>query len=111
MKNECKEKAPLKFVGLRSKMYCMLVDKDCMKKTVEGIKNSYRTNVCVRKYRDVLRARNMTHAAFRNIRSVLHTLETVQWYKNCLLPYDDKRYVLDNDVNALAYGHCSLRNE
>lgn len=62
-------------------------------------------------YRDVSHAQNNIYATFRNMHSVLHTLETVKLYEICLSPYDEKRYALNDGVNSLVYGHCSLRNE
>src|SRR5664279_3604819 len=40
-KDECDGKAPVSFVGLRSKMYSLLVGKDDEKKTAKGMKRSF----------------------------------------------------------------------
>ena len=39
------------------------------------------------------------------IRSFGHQLYTVKLNKTSLSPYDDKRYILDNGCDTLAYGH------
>ena len=39
------------------------------------------------------------------IRSFGHQLYTVKLNKTSLCPYDDKRYILANGCDTLAYGH------
>ena len=41
----------------------------------------------------------------RTIRSDRHTLNTVQSNRIALTAYDDKRYILDDGIHTLAYGH------
>ena len=41
-------------------------------------------------------------------RSTNHVLQTVEMTKLCLCAFDDKRYILDDGVHTLAYGHYSL---
>ena len=42
------------------------------------------------------------------VRSRAHKLETVKCCKVALSPYDDKRYVLDDGMATLAYGHVRI---
>ena len=59
---------------------------------------------------DVLRnATKTTIAKFRIFRSTNHVVNTVEMNKLCLCAFDDKRYILDDGVHMLAYGHYSLR--
>ena len=44
------------------------------------------------------------------IQSKLHGLGTYDVYKISLSCFDDKRYVLDDSVNTLAYFHKNIRN-
>ena len=43
------------------------------------------------------------------LRSDHHTLYTMRVNKQALSPYDDKRYILDNGHDTLAYGHYRIR--
>jgi hypothetical protein len=49
-------------------------------------------------------------ANMRQIRSEKHQLYTVNINKIGLSPYDDKRYILEDGVETLAYGHYSIDN-
>jgi hypothetical protein len=110
MKDECFSKPPLEFVGLRSKMYSLfLYDPKLVKRTAKGIKKKYvKKNVLHDMYLRTLRERKIEHAKYRLFRSRAHKLETVKCCKVALSPYDDKRYVLDDGMATLAYGHVRI---
>ena len=40
------------------------------------------------------------------IRSDHHQISSYQINKTSLSCYDDKRYILDDGITSLAYGHC-----
>ena len=110
MKDECAGKPALEFVGLRAKMYSLLLNNDASdesaKMTAKGIKRSYVSkHVRHAMYRETLHSRKSTYASFRNFRTQCHKLETVNFNKVCLSAYDDKRYILDDGISTLAYGH------
>ena len=46
---------------------------------------------------------------FVNFRSKAHKIETVNFHRTCLSAYNDKRFVLDDGITTLAYGHYSMR--
>jgi hypothetical protein len=105
-KDECSGQSPLSFVGLRSKMYSLLVDDDHAKMTAKGVKRRYvEKHVKFEMYLDALRNKTTTYAEFLNFKSTAHNIETVHFYKKCLSAYDDKRYVLDDGESTLAFGH------
>jgi hypothetical protein len=112
MKDECFGEPAVEFVGLRSKMYSLLVDrKKPSKMTAKGIKRNYvKKHVRHEMYLNTLLERTCTHAQFMNFRTRRHRIETVQFYKKCLAAYDDKRYVQDDGIRTLAYGHYSLKS-
>ncbi len=117
MKDECNGKPPLEFVGLRAKMYSLLLhassdDNERAKMTAKGIKKSFvRHHVRHRMYVDALLTKQSTSANFLNFRSTKHKIETVHFYKKCLSAYDDKRFVLNDGVSTLAYGHYRIHKE
>jgi hypothetical protein len=110
-KDECGSDAALEFVGLRSKMYSLLVKKDKpSKRTAKGVKRRFvEKHVRHDMYLHTLRSRKGTRANFVNFRSLVHTVQSINFDRVCLSAYDDKRYVLDDGITTLAYGHYSLR--
>ena len=74
MKDETAGKPIKEFVGLRSKMYSLLVDGK-EKKTAKGIKKCVvRKDLCHSAYRDVLLNEAVTRATMNLIRSELHKM-------------------------------------
>jgi hypothetical protein len=59
-------------------------------------------------YLRTLRERKIEHAKYRLFRSRAHKLEMVKCCEVALSPYDDKRYVLDDGMATLAYGHVRI---
>jgi hypothetical protein len=109
-KDETNGKPPVEFVGLRAKMYSLLVSKnEPPKMTAKGIKKGFiRQNVRHEMFLDTLRNKTTTTARFNSIRSKNHTLRTVEVNKACLSAYDDKRYILEDGMSTLAYGHYKI---
>ena len=111
MKSETGSTSPREFVGLRSKMYFLSCGGDVSHKKIKGIKKCYvKKNVHHESFLRVLNntVRN-TRAKFRLFRSTNHVINTIEMNKLCLSAFDDKRYVLDNGIDTLAYGHHSIR--
>ena len=112
MKSETGSLHPLQFVGLRPKMYSLLVPEIDLKKvkmTAKGVKKSYvKQNLKHNDYLETLETGDFTTAEFNIIRSVNHVVQTARINKKCLAAFDDKRYVLSDCVHTLAYGHYSI---
>jgi len=109
MKSETGSIPPLEFVGLRAKMYSLSSGNESKKK-VKGIKKNYvKKNVRHESFLNVLQnTSSITQAKFWMFKSTNHILNTVEMTKVCLSAFDDKRYILDDGVTTLAYGHHSL---
>ena len=106
-KDECNGTAPLEFVGLRSKMYSLLVSRKQTKITAKGVKKSYvKKHLTHNMFLHTLNNKTCTMAKYMSFRSTNHTIRTIQNFKICLSSYDDKRYIQSDGVNSLAYGHC-----
>ena len=109
-KDECGGRQPLEFVGLRAKMYSLLMPSGTQKATAKGIKQAYaKKHLLHKRYYECLMEHVKTKASYFDIRSSNHKLQTMLIEKDALNPFDDKRYLLDYGVDTLAYGHCRLR--
>jgi len=112
-KSETGSIAPKEFVGLRAKMYSLHVPSCPSKsqKKAKGIQKHFvKKSVRHSQFLEVLRhAEQTTSCKFRVFRSTNHVVNTVQVTKKCLCAFDDKRYILQDGIHTLAYGHYSLR--
>lgn len=59
-------------------------------------------------YADGLRNNSMITKKQKTFRTKLHKMCTIEQSKTSLSPYDDKRYVLPDKIETLAYGHYGL---
>jgi len=111
MKSETSSLPPLEFVGLRAKMYSLSCGKKSQNK-VKGIKKNYvKKHVRHQSFLKVIyNPKLTTDATFRLFQSRNHEVRTVEINKVCLSAFDDKRYILDDGVTTLAYGHQQIRN-
>ena len=108
-KDELNGIAALEFVGLRAKMYSLLLPNNKSQNTAKGIPKPFvRKHITHEHYRDCLEKEITTTATFQTIRSFVHELKTIQITKKALSAYDDKRYLLGSGGASLAYGHVLI---
>ena len=109
MKDEAAGVPITEFVGLRSKMYSYIKENGSGGKTAKGIKkNVIKKDVKHENYKEVLMKQQQLHHKMKTIRSVKHKLSSYEINKVSLSCFDDKRYILDNGINSLAYGHYKI---
>ena len=101
MKDEYGGKSILKFVGLKSKMYSILDESNNEKITTKGHNGFIEFQV----FYDTLFNKKFLRHTMRRIGSKNHNLGIYQTNKRSLSYFDDKRYILKNGINTLAYGH------
>jgi hypothetical protein len=107
-KDETNAIPPLEFVGLRSKMYSLLLPGNKEKKTAKGIKKSYVSKrIRHDDYRNCVFKELPTTSNFFAIRSTNHELHTLEITKAALSPFDDKRFLV-NSTDSYAYGHVNI---
>jgi len=71
-----------------------------------GIKKSYvKKKVRHDQFLAVLKTFKSTPSTSRTFQSKNHVLRTVEINKTCLNAFNDKRYILEDGVGSLAYGH------
>ena len=110
-KDEAAGKVIKEFVGLRAKLYSYKMDEGKENKRCKGIKKAvveksithedYKT--CLETGKEQLRRQNI-------IRSYEHVLYTEEVNKVALSAADDKRYLLKDSFNTLAWGHYKIRD-
>ena len=108
-KDEAKGSIITKFVGLRSKMYAWRT-RAKIKKILKGIKRSVVSNkITFENYESALFDKKIFNCTQNSIRSKLHRVYSVKEKKDTLNPYDEKRYILQDNINTLSWGHYSIK--
>ena len=110
-KDEAAGKNITEFVGLRAKLYSYKMEEGKENKKCKGIKKAvveksithedYKT--CLKTGKEQLRRQNI-------IRSYEHTLYTEEINKVALSAADDKRYLLKDSFDTLAWGHYKIKD-
>ena len=110
MKDEAAGQIITEFVGLRSKMYSYIKDNMKEERTAKGIKkNVIKKKLKHENYKDVLLNSKQLRHSMKSIRSKQHEIGSFEINKISLSVFDDKRYILNNGINSLAYGHYKIR--
>ena len=121
MKDELDGNILLEFVGLRAKAYAfqkiiMFPSKDDKEegdiieiKKLKGItKWVVKKNISFHDYKSCI-FNKLTHVKdVVSLRSYLHEIRTISTRKVAMTPYDDKRYLQEDGVTSLPYGHKNI---
>ena len=92
------------FVGTKSKMYSILDVNSCEKSIYKGHNFSIRND----EFMDVLFNKKVIRHIMKRIKSFGHTMYTYESNKTSLSAFDDKRYILDDGIHTLQYGHKDI---
>ena len=112
LKSEYGNKHVNEFVGLKSKLYSILYDNDKNKSTAKGLQKSVlKKYIKHQHYCDVIEKNNVYSTKMTRIQSKNHQLETVELEKTIFTAFDDKRYILDDGIHTLPFGHYSVTNK
>ena len=111
MKDEAAGKIIKEFVGLRAKLYSFVMDDGEENKRCKGIKKQVVENsithedykTCLLTGKEQLRKQNI-------IRSYEHEVYTEEVNKVALSAGDDKRYILEDGIHTLAWGHYKIKD-
>ena len=104
MKDEYGGKSILKFLGVKSKMHSILDESSNEMITSKGHNGFIEF---LEFYNTLLRKKILRHTMGR-IGTKNHNLGTYETNKRSLSCFDDKRYILKNGTNTLAYGHKDI---
>ena len=115
MKDEAKGQPVVEFIGLRPKMYSYLTldvatgtENISEKHTAKGISAATSARLRHEDYKRQLLEPARNTLINRRIGAELHELHTIEQIKSGLSSYDDKRYILADNIHTLAYGHKDL---
>ena len=107
-KDEANGKPIIEFCGLRSKMYSFLTESK-VKCTAKGIQRNKIKTLTMEKYKSAIFGNSKDELqqsiSFNSIRQTNHQLNTVRITKTSLSGIDNKRYILEDNVNTRALGH------
>ena len=104
MKDELSGKVISEFIGLKSKMYSLISVDNEEKIRAKGVNKRLKHSEFV----DALFNKKVIRHNMKRIQSKLHRLGTYDVFKISLFSFDDKRYVLDDGINTLAYFHKDI---
>ena len=108
-KDESAGIAITEFVGLKSKMYSYLKSDDKCGKTAKGVKkNIIKNHIKHEDYKNVLFKNEQMQHKMKTIRSERHHIGSYEINKISLSCFDDKRYIAENGIKSLAYGHYAI---
>ena len=106
MKDECAGRPIAEYVGLRSKMYSILEASGGNIKKAKGVKKAVvRKHIRHEQYREALIAKKTFRHGMDVLRSERHRIYGQHLNKVSLSPFDSKRWIAENGVDTLAYGH------
>ena len=108
MKNEMKDEmggdAIEEFVGLKPKMYSILVGDSSESKKAKGVNKSVVAKISYNECEDVFLNKKCVRHSMNRIQSKNHSTGTYEISKIYLFCFDDKIYVLNNEIDALVLG-------
>ena len=105
MKDEFNGNKTDEFVGLKSKMYS-LISNDWEVKKAKGVNLKLK----YKEYVDVLFNKKVLRHKMKRILSEKHNIGSYVINNVSLSCYDHKRFILNDGINSLAYGHKKIVN-
>lgn len=109
MKDEVCGKCMTEFVGIRSKMYSIRINGIDKVKKAKGVKkNVINKKIHFLDYYNCMKDHCIITEKQNTILSKLHNVFSIERSKIVLNPFDDKRFILENKIDTLPWGHYSI---
>ena len=106
MKDECAGRPIAEYLGLRPKMYSILEAAGGNIKKAKGVKKTVvKKHIRHEQYREALFGKQTFRHGMDVLRSERHRIYGQHLTKVSLSPFDSKRWIAENGVDTLAYGH------
>ena len=108
MKDEYGGTPILEYAGAKRKSYTVIDVNNYEKSTHKGHSSNFRSS----EFKDVLFNKKVFRHPMKKIACGNHKIYTQESNKISVSRFDDKRYILDDGINTLAYGHKDIpKNE
>src|SRR5699024_6903640 len=95
--------------NLQPKVYSLICGNDTTKKA-KGVNKSVVKDLKIDDYKSVLFNQEEIYRTQYLIRSKSHRISTIKQEKKALSYKDNKRVILDDKINTLAYGHFRIKD-
>ena len=103
-------------VALKPKMYSIKtqsywypsIDPYPTTKRAKGIPKVAQKRMTFDDYLHILKTSSTSTTKFRSIRSIKHVNKTLEFKKRALSAFDDKKFILDDGICTLSYGHFKI---
>ena len=95
-------------MGIRPKMYSIVIDESISHNKVKGIPRHISSKLNASNFKDTLYKHERITSKMLTIRSWHHELYTSELEKVVLSWDDDKRVILDDKIHSRAHGHFRL---
>lgn len=99
------------FTGLGSKVNAIKVNDGMTKSLKVSRKALWKKKIILDDYKECLFHKKEKNAHMNFIRSYIHTIFSITTNKRALSPLDGKRYVLEDGVHTLPYGHYAIDSD
>ncbi len=111
LKDEMNSKIIHEFIGLKAKLYSLKYGgKNEFKSKAKGLQKSVLNKYITHDhYKKVLFNNNFYETKMHRIQSQFHKIETIELSKLIFTPIDDKRYILQDGVNSVPFGHINIK--
>ena len=97
------------YAGVRSKLYAYLTLSNVEEKKAKGIKKyAIKNKLLFKDFKDCVLNKTTKRITQSNIRSYDHEIYTEIINKVAMNWFDDKRYILENGIDTLAWGHYKI---
>eukprot|EP00762_Andalucia_godoyi_P006873 ANDGO_00945.mRNA.1 hypothetical protein GUITHDRAFT_175438 len=99
------------FVGLRSKMYSYKKESGKTEKRLKGLKKSVvKKEISFDNYLNCVKGNDKVQVnKMKTLRSFGHNIKAIEQTKVSLNIYDDKRYIMNDGIETLAFGHYKIQ--
>jgi hypothetical protein len=99
----------VEFQGMQSKVYAFRTEYGDEKKTIKAVVKYTKDGITLQDYKNTIATREPLSREQTTIRSKNHQIETVVTTRVTMTASNNKRYLLDDGITSLPYGHKSIR--